>query len=156
MSASIEDMFHQTELYPGSKQKRRFLGLQKPSHEPKEWEEANYTLKTLPDIGEMRMYTIGAVAKSVGVSVPTIRLWIDKQFIPDAPYKLPSTMVVRGEQTSGRRLYTAPYIHALVRIMREHGLLGTRPVLWEENPQATDDILNEWKRIKRTTTGGSE
>lgn len=156
MSSSIEEMFQQTELYPGSKQKRRFLGLQKPDYEPKEWEEANYTLKTLPKIGEVRMYTIGAVAKSVGVSVPTIRLWISKQYIPDAPYKLPSTMVVRGEQTDGRRLYTAPYIHSLVRIMREHGLLGQRPVPWEETPDASEDILEEWKRIKRTTTGGSE
>ena len=143
---SIEDMFSQ-ETYPGSKRLRRAAPevIEPVIHE---WQDSKFTHHTLPGVGRVRVYSIGALATALGVSVRTIREWTIRGAIPDAPYRLPSNMLVKGERKAGRRLYPAPYIEAAVEVMSRNGLLGRGPVEWDDHPEVTQEIVREWKRIK--------
>lgn len=143
---SIEDMFSQ-ETYPGSKRLRR-AAPEVIEQVSEDWQDTNYTTKILPGVGKVRVYSVGALANALGVSVRTIREWTIRGAIPDAPYRLPSNMLVKGERKAGRRLYPAPYIEAVVKVMAKHELLGRGPVDWDNHYEATQEIVMEWKRIK--------
>lgn len=132
------------DYYPGSKRKRREAA---PVVEfiPDPWRE-DFTVKTIGG-KEVRLYTISALASALGVSVPSIRLWEKKGYIPQGPYRLPSNMLVHGQRTSGRRLYTEELIDAAVAVFEEHGILGSPRIMWERHSQVPIEIHDSWKSI---------
>lgn len=154
MTTDIEEFFSQ-ETYPGSKRLRR------PAPEPVEsldmpWQEDKFTMKNIPGVGEVKVYSIGAFATALGVSVRTIREWTIRGAIPDAPYRLPSNMLVKGERKPGRRLYPAPFIEACVKVMAVRGLLGQRRIDWNNHYEVTQEIVREWKSIKSQYSNNNE
>jgi hypothetical protein len=145
----------QDEYYPGSKKKR----TEKPVTSnvefiPDPWME-NFTLKTINGV-ETKMYAIGSLANALGVSVQSIRHWTRKGYMPAAPYRLPSNMIIKGEKVSGRRLYTAPLIEAAVAAFEKRGLLGKPRIEWSKHPDLPIEIKEQWSRIvknpNQTTT----
>ncbi len=155
MSRDLIDQMFQPEpededLYPGSRHKRR-EGPAKPFPTPSAdlWRE-DYTTKTVGG-RELRLYTIGAFAEALGVSVVTIRRWTKRGFIPQAPYRLPSTMKVQGETVAGRRLYTADVIDATVAIFRKHGVDPSQRVQFDQHPGLSMDIIDAWSAVLRKT-----
>ena len=136
------------EFYPGSKKTRR--EAQKPTVEfiPDPWRE-KFTVKTVRG-QQVRLYTVSAIADALGVSVPTIRFWIKSGYIPQAPYRLPSTMIVAGQKAPGRRLYTEEVIDAAVAIFEKHGILGSRRIVWEEHADVPIEIIEAWTRITQS------
>lgn len=151
----VDEIFgdeEETAFYPGSRHKRTIV----PAMEfiPDDWHD-NYTEKTFGGVA-VRMYPIGAMADALGVSVPTIRSWTKLGYIPQAPYRLPSNMIVGGQQAAGRRLYTAELIESVVEIFQKHGLLGQQRVLWKEHPGIPIEIVETWSRIQQASKFNKE
>lgn len=136
-----EDLF-----YPGSKRKRS----EPLSYDfiPDPWQD-KFFLKTIRG-EEVKVYAVGALAKALGVSPPAIRAWIRKGYIPQAPYRLPPNMKVRGEQAPGRRLYTAEYIEAAVHVFERNGVLGQTRIMWAQHPNISVEVLEAWQKINES------
>ena len=138
------------EFYPGS---RRKLAVKPSSPEfiADPWRE-NFSTKMIHGV-EMQMYTIGALANALGVSVQTIRHWTRMGYIPKAPYRLPANMMINGNKVAGRRLYTAPLIEAVVASFEKRGLLGSTQVRWATKyPDLSIEIREAWTRIYNQST----
>jgi hypothetical protein len=139
-----DDTEEEVEYYPGSKRKRR------PEPEPQiagdMWRE-NYTVKTVGG-AERRFFPIGALADALHVSVETIRHWVKKGQIPNAPYRL-STSIVHGKKHPGRRLYTEPMIDATVKAFASRGLLDAQRIEWKKHHDLTIELHETWSRIHR-------
>jgi hypothetical protein len=131
-------------FYPGSKRKRR-EPTQAVEFVPNPWRD-NYTVKTING-EEMKMYTIGSLAEALGVSIPTLRNWARSGYIPDAPYRLPSNMKVKGDSVAGRRLYTEELIDAVVAVFQAHGLLGKKRIIWDDYSTVPQEIAAAWQHI---------
>lgn len=141
------------EYYPGSKRKK----AEKPAAVefiPDPWRE-NFTIKVING-AETPMYPIGAFATALGVSVQSIRHWTRMGWIPTAPYRLPSNMVVKGEKVSGRRLYTEAMIESVMEAFEKRGLLGKPRIEWSKHTDLSIEIKETWSRLvqqsNRSTT----
>lgn len=139
------------EYYPGSKRKR----AEKPASSnvefiPDPWRE-NFTMKTINGV-ETKMYPIGSLANALGVSVQSIRHWTRSGYLPQAPYRLPSNMVINGKKVSGRRLYTEPLIEAAVAAFEKRGLLGKPRIEWSKHSDLPIEIAEVWSRTVKSTT----
>ena len=146
----IDEMFSpEEEFYPGSRRKRRERPTEAPVVSDDLWRE-DFTTKTVGG-QELRLYTIGAFAEALGVSVVTIRRWTKRGHIPQAPYRLPSTMKVQGETVAGRRLYTAEVIDATVAIFRKHGVDPSQRVQFDQHPGLSMDIIDAWSAVLKKT-----
>ncbi len=149
MTDLVAEMFgDREEFYPGSKRKRR------PEPEPQEisgemWRE-NYTVKKIGG-QDRRFFPIGALADALHVSVETIRHWVKKGYIPNAPYRLP-TSIVHGQKHQGRRLYTEPMIDAAVKTFASRGLLDAQRIEWKKHHDLTIELHETWNRIHREET----
>lgn len=143
---TFDDLFPgDEEFYPGSKKKRKEKANSNVEFIPDEWRD-NYNLKTING-QEVRMYTIGALATALGVSVPAIRKWIKLGYLPQAPYRLPSNMVVNGQKVSGRRLYTEETIQAVVDIFEEEGVLGSSRIDWGSHEEIPIKVIEAWQDL---------
>lgn len=153
MSDIIDQIFslesNEDDYYPGSRRKRTERAAPPEEFHPDEWRDT-YTTKTING-EEIRFYTIGALSNALGVSVPTIRQWIKNGRIPQAPYRLPANMLVKGSNVEGRRLYTEEIIDVTVEIFRKHGILGRRRILWDNHPEVPIEIMQEWSRLASKT-----
>jgi hypothetical protein len=143
MSDLVDELFG-TGYYPGSKQKRREKAFS-PEFVSDPWQDQGFT-KTVDGV-EQTLYTVGALATALGVSTPTLRKWIREGRIPQAPYRLPSNMIVQGENVAGRRLYTAELINVTVDVFREHGILGSKRIVWDQYEEVSIELLEKWTRI---------
>jgi hypothetical protein len=143
MGDLIAQMFGSAEedRYPGSRHSRR-----PPAEYVAEPWRQDYYEKTVWG-RTYRLYAIGSVAEAMGVSVPTLRLWEKNSFIPEAPYRLPSNMIVGGEKAVGRRLYSEEMIDALVEIFDKHGLLGRKRIMWTQYPEIPIEVHETWTAI---------
>lgn len=137
------------ENYPGSRHKRRDVPDVEFISEP--WRDEMFYIKVIGG-QEVKMFTVGALASALGVSVQTIRGWSKKGYIPEAPLRLPSNMIVGGEKTAGRRLYTEELIDAAVKIFQEHGLLGKQRILWSKHEEVPIELHESWSQIHRDWT----
>ena len=138
------------DLYPGSRRplpKAKFVPVREFISDP--WKD-NYTIKTIGGV-ETKMYAIGALATALGVSVPSIRYWTRAGYLPLAPYRLPSNMIVSGKKVSGRRLYTEPLIEAVIDAFAKRDLLGKPRIEWSQHKDLPIEIREAWSRIINTT-----
>lgn len=135
------------EFYPGSRHKRRPEPEVVLEGDP--WRE-NYTVKTIGG-QDRRFYPIGALASALDVSVETIRHWVKKGYIPNAPYRL-STSIVHGQKYAGRRLYTEAMIDAAVSAFAKRGLLDANRIEWKNHHDLTIELHEKWSAIHREET----
>lgn len=138
------------EFYPGSRRKLTAKPSSNVEFIPDPWRE-NYTTKLLNGV-ETKMYPIGALASALGVSVQSIRYWTQIGYIPPAPYRLPSNMILNGAKVAGRRLYTEPLIEAVVAAFEKRGLLGKSRIEWTKNSDLPIEIRETWSHIFNQST----
>lgn len=148
MSDLVAEMFgDREEFYPGSKRKRRPEPVQEATGEV--WRE-NYTVKMIGG-QERRFFPIGALAAALGVSVDTVRHWVKTSKMPNAPYRL-STSIVHGQKYAGRRLYTEPMIDAAIAAFSKRGLLDVARIEWKNHHDLTVELHEVWSRIHQEET----
>lgn len=105
----------QEKYYPGSKKVKKSVERKRKKRAPPK--EENWLLKPKVyrvDGVDKEFYTIGALAEAVNKQPVTIRMWIDKGYMPDTRFRTPKV----GEQ-KGRRLWTRKQIEEISRIARE-------------------------------------
>ena len=148
----VDEMFggEEEEYYPGSKHKIEREPVSNVEFIADPWRE-DYTIKTVKGV-EMKMFPIGALANALGTSVPSLRNWTRKGYIPLAPYRLPANMIVAGEKVAGRRLYTEPMIEAAVEAFEKRGLLGKPRIEWKKHPDLAIEIQEAWTHIYKNPT----
>jgi hypothetical protein len=149
---TIDEMFAELDpYYPGSRRRRRaVIESTSNSIRPVEgaWQERS-VLKTLH--GEERpMYTVGALAQAVNKSEKSVRLWISRGYIPQAPYRMPSVVGSDGITRAGRRLYTKEMIEAAVDAFSNRGLLESRRIEWSLHKDLARELLESWTKIQHS------
>jgi hypothetical protein len=149
LTVSKDDPFVDFEVLkdfiPGSRKK--WSDIRKPSKEEiKEEKKANLGWDAHPTIKlvggkEYEFFKIGALAQALGKRPVTIRKWIDKEWLPDTKYRLPTKPGTLGAQ----RLYTRAQIEGLVKIAKEEKLLGewTPDVAGSNFPQRAHKLFKE-------------
>jgi len=155
MASDIDALFDGLDqYYPGSKTKRKAIETpvkQKPVHMEGSWDSRPFI--KLINGRERETFTLGALAAALERPVVTVRLWIRKGYIPQAPYRLPSKTLDDGRVQKGRRLYTRALIEATVSAFVERGLLGSVRVEWSEHRDLTIELLETWTRIYNQESG---
>lgn len=141
MSIDIDQVFG--DLYPGSRQRRRMVARPAEVYEPS-W-DAVPTVK-MYNGKPTEFYNIGALAKALGKSVVSVRLWERLGHIPAAPFRLPAHTTGQGKEISGRRLYSRELIEIVVDEFNKRGLIGKRRVDWKKHPDLTIAIAERWQR----------
>lgn len=142
----IEDMFSELDAYyPGSKRKRR-----EPAPKVEldiSWEK-DFFEKTLPNGRQLKFYTIGSLAKALNSTIPTLRQWMQRNKLPESPYRLPSKVDKRGKVVEGRRLYSKEMVDVTVDLFSKAGLLGSDRINWTLHQSLTSKIAEAWETIR--------
>lgn len=81
------------------------------------------TISVEVDGVEVRMFTVGALAKALGKSISTLRVWEQNGTIPETPYR----------SQKGDRLYTLEMVEAVRRTLSRSGRLDSA-VLQRKKP----------------------
>lgn len=149
MTDTAEDFFKGlNEYYPGSKKKRREPDAKPPRAQrpdPSEWDAVSYTKKVNGKAVEF--FTIGALAKALGKSEASIRLWQSKGYLPNTPYRLPAREV-NGRTIAGRRLFTRSMIESAITSFAKRDLIDTPRVEWKHHKDLSIEVLEAWKQIQ--------
>lgn len=137
----MSDHFPVRGYYPGSK--TPLPPIDEPAStttekDPDAW-DSQPTKKLVQGV-EKEFFTIGAVAKAMGKSVVSIRLWIKQGYLPPATFRLPAKNNIQG-----RRLYTREQIEALIYVAKHHQILGETRIDWAKHPGFAADVREAWK-----------
>lgn len=144
MTVDIDDVFADLDdFYPGSKRKRR-------EHDPAvsvRWIEedawdAKPIVKSYNGV-ETEFFYPGALAKALGKTSVTIRLWERNSHIPKAPFRLPG-YVRAGKEVPGKRVYTRELVEIAVEEFDKRGLLGADRVEWKKHRDLTIALYERW------------
>lgn len=138
----VDRMFaYDDERYPGSKRKRR------EAPEVTVLDDESWDAKPLVkfmDGREVEFYLLGALAKALGKSPVTIRLWERRSYIPRSPYRLPSHINSKGKEIPGKRVFTRELIQIAVEEFSKRGLLGAARVEWKHHDDLTIALYERW------------
>lgn len=149
MTDLIDNTFSDLDdYYPNSKRKRKPLIKKEPEVKLDLAWDARPFKKPLPNGKEIEMFTIGSLAMAVGRPVASIRVWIKEGYIPQAPYRLPSTTDKNGKVMAGRRLWSRAMIESLVKVLDKAGLLYARRIEWPLHRQLSSEIAETWNEIR--------
>lgn len=87
-----------------------------------------------PQVVPAGMHLTRDLAAALGRSTRTIRLWIDKGIIPDAPQRTVGREHEGGlgTTTTAKRLWPAEEINAMVEIAREEGVIDRPHAAWNQ------------------------
>lgn len=147
----IEKTFSELDsFYPGSKRKRKKAKEEKPKVEVVLWEE-EYFEKSING-QQLKLYTLGSLAKSINRSPKTLRNWMDEGKFPQSPYRLPDTVGKNGKTYVGRRMYSKAMVEAVVTIFTSAGILNADRVEWSTHRNLGDKITEVWTKIRTTET----
>lgn len=153
-TASMNDFIDRTfgdldAYYPGSKRKLKSKVKAATTHVQKHesWEDEFYE-KTLPNGRQIKMYTLGSLAKALNRPTKTVRFWVENGQLPTSPYRLPSTTGKNGKEYAGRRLYSKAMVEATVRIFAEARLLESDRVDWAKHRGLVDKVAEAWDTIR--------
>jgi hypothetical protein len=151
MEDFIDEMFSAVDsYYPGSKRKRRETETKtQVDMVEKTWDARPY-VKTLPSGEDVEFFTLGALADALGRPIVTLRDWMKKGHIPNAPYRLPAKEDKHGDVRKGRRLYSRDMIEATVEIFDKAGLLHLTKIEWSNHRQVSQDIAEAWDKLRVT------
>jgi hypothetical protein len=123
MTDEVLDRFADLD-YPG---KRKPVNRNPPKPEPETvlWDDKPLTYVVA---GEKReFFTISHLAKALGYTVHSIRLWETRGVFPNAPYRSPRTKApVAAGSTKGKRLWTRADIEAILRLAGKHRVILNR------------------------------
>lgn len=141
MTYDIESSFADLDdYYPGSKRKRREAPPE--STQDLSWDEK--PLIKFMDGKEVEFFLLGSLAKALGKSPVTIRLWERKAYIPRSPYRLPSHINKKGKEIPGKRVFTRELIQIAVEEFASRGLLGAARVEWRDHSDLTIALYERW------------
>lgn len=141
VSIDIEAAFADLDqFYPGSKRKRRDAA-EVVVVESGDW-DSRPMVKTYNG-KETEFFMPGALAKALGKSAVTIRLWERKSYIPTAPFRLPGHMRA-GKEVPGKRAYTRELIEIAVEEFAKRGLLGSARIEWKLHHDLTIALYERW------------
>jgi hypothetical protein len=142
----IGDMFGELDVYyPGSKRKRK-EAPEIPVLDT-DWEK-DFVLKTLPNGREIEVYMLGSLAKALNRTIPTLRQWMDREKLPQSPYRLPSKLDKNGKVHEGRRLYSKAMVKVTVELFAKAGLLEIDRIDWNIHRNLTSRIAEAWETIR--------
>jgi hypothetical protein len=144
---NIEKFFSDIDIYyPGSKRKRK---EPKPKKEVQilDW-DSKPRKTTLPNGTQVDMFLIGSLCKALNRPLVTIRSWIKEGYLPQSPYRLPSTTTKSGEEYRGRRLYSRRMIEAAVEIFNQNRLFEEKRINWSQHQQVTKSLVDSWNKIR--------
>ena len=144
---NIDKFFADIDIYyPGSKRKRK---ESKPKKETQilDW-DAKPRKTTLPNGTQVDMFLIGSLCKALNRPLVTIRSWIKEGYLPQSPYRLPSTTTKSGEEYRGRRLYSRRMIEAAVEIFNQNRLFEEKRINWSQHQQVTQSLVDSWNKIR--------
>lgn len=144
---NIEKFFSDIDIYyPGSKRKRK---EPKPKKEVQilDW-DSKPRKTTLPNGTQIDMFLIGSLCKALNRPLVTIRSWIKEGYLPQSPYRLPSTTTKSGEEYRGRRLYSRRMIEAAVEIFNQNRLFEEKRINWSQHQQVTKSLVDSWNKIR--------
>lgn len=144
---NIDKFFSDIDIYyPGSKRKRK---EPKPKKEVQilDW-DTKPRKTTLPNGSQVDMFLIGSLCKALNRPLVTIRSWIKEGYIPQSPYRLPSTTTKSGEEYRGRRLYSRRMIEAAVEIFNQNRLFEEKRINWSQHQQVTQSLVDSWNKIR--------
>jgi hypothetical protein len=142
----IESEFSDLDAYyPGSRRKRREAPVVAADEA---WDEK--PLVKWMDGREVEFYLLGSLAKALGKSPVTIRLWERKQYIPKSPYRLPSHINKQGKEIPGKRVFTRELIQIAVEEFAKRGLLGAARVEWKQHDDLTIALYERWSTAINT------
>jgi hypothetical protein len=109
--------------YPGRRKPMNRGAKQTAPPPPTAWDAKplRYNVKGV----EQEFFIIGHLAKALGYSVQSIRLWEDKGLLPPSPYRSPRTqgMVAGGRSNKGKRLWTRAQIEGILRLAAKHKVI---------------------------------
>jgi hypothetical protein len=144
---NIDKFFSDIDIYyPGSKRKRK---EPKPKKEVQILDWDTKPRKTiLPNGSQVDMFLIGSLCKALNRPLVTIRSWIKEGYIPQSPYRLPSTTTKSGEEYRGRRLYSRRMIEAAVEIFNQNRLFEEKRINWSQHQQVTQSLVDSWNKIR--------
>lgn len=141
MTYDIESAFSELDdYYPGSRRKRRDAPVAVAQDEA--WDEK--PLVKFMDGQEVEFFLLGSLAKALGKSPVTIRLWERKSYIPRSPYRLPSHTNSKGKEIPGKRVFTRELIQIAVEEFSKRGLLGAARVEWRDHSDLTIALYERW------------
>ena len=144
---NIDKFFNDIDIYyPGSKRKRK---EPKPKKEKQILDWDSKPRKTiLPNGTQVDMFLIGSLCKALNRPLVTIRSWIKEGYLPQSPYRLPSTTTKSGEEYRGRRLYSRRMIEAAVEIFNQNRLFEEKRINWSQHQQVTQSLVDSWTKIR--------
>lgn len=153
MSDSIDKLFEDLDnYYPNSKRKRKEKVVKPSETNPDSAWDAKPIKKDLPNGTEIELFSIGALAASLGRPLITIRTWIKKGYLPASPYRLPAKKDKNGEDHQGNRLYSRAMVETVVSLFDTAGLLHTKRVEWSVHRQLSIEIAEAWGKIRANET----
>lgn len=147
VSIDIDAAFADLDVYyPGSKRKRReALVTEAPADV--EW-DSRPVVKTYKG-KTTEFFMTQALAKALGKSTVTIRLWERNAYIPKAPFRLPGYERA-GKKVPGKRVYTRELIEIAVEEFAKRGLLGSARVEWKHHDDLTIALVERWNASLET------
>lgn len=146
----IMQAFEGMDTVPGSKKKRRELNPKEQRRrrgETNGW-DSKPLKKTLGGV-ETEVFTIGALAAALEKAIVTVRMWEDKGYIPNSPYRLRGK-ILQGKKVLGNRVYTRALIQVAVDEFHRRGLIGAARIEWNQHEDLTETLKESWKAIIAT------
>lgn len=142
VTADIDTYFEDLDkFYPGSRRERRPVAPV-TTVQDEGW-DANPIIKMHNGV-ETEFFLPGALAKALGKSTVTIRLWERRGHIPQAPYRLPGYTDAKGNKHPGKRVYTRELIEAAIEEFDARDLLGVARVEWKKHTDLTIALVERW------------
>lgn len=124
-----EDPDYRDRVLAASQKYREAQRVDNPRPRIKIPKYAQPLVKTTPDGGEVRLFSVGACARALKRSVQSISHWESKGVLPSTPYR----------DGRGHRYYTYEMITAIrdvigdrSRVLERYGFLETIQERWEE------------------------
>lgn len=142
--------------YPGSTQTLRSASAEavnqaaihvRPMADRENW--GSPRIKTVRGV-EFELYGVGSLARALGRTVSSMRLWERQGNLPPAPFIFRGRPGPRGNEGT-RRYYSARSIEAAVKALHDEGLLTLRSIQWEDEDakRAAAAIRAAWDAEKQ-------
>jgi len=128
--------------YPGSKRKRREPLPESTARTEEAWDSS--PIRKVRGGQEVEFFMPGALARALGKSSVTIRLWERRGHIPAAPYRLPGYVDARGREHPGKRVYTRRLVEIAIEEFTKRDLLGVKRVEWKKHLDLTVALVERW------------
>jgi hypothetical protein len=122
VSDEVDERFKDLD-YPGRRKPVNRGGQPVEKPKPVEW-DARPLYYNVGGV-KQEFFIIGHLAKALGYSVQSIRLWESQGLLPPSPYRSPRTkgMVAGGRSNKGKRLWTRAQIEGIVRLAAKHKVI---------------------------------